>query len=158
MFFRTDGAPSPVSTERQSRTRRPPSCHCGPAVFLTFEEKVPRGADPGNAKRTRKRSTLRVLFFARKNSETVSDELCKATQKQQHKTFCMWLEKVKKTSHTFNDWIYTWSVSRELYTKVTFVFQLFMKRTVPTKTSFRKQSSYFFSSPLSSTWTFNCEI
>ena len=25
MFFRTDGAPSPVSTERQSRTRRPPS-------------------------------------------------------------------------------------------------------------------------------------
>ena len=24
MFFRTDGAPSPVSTERQSRTRRPP--------------------------------------------------------------------------------------------------------------------------------------
>ena len=49
MFFRTDGAPSPVSAERQSRTRRPPSYHCGPAVFLTFEEKVPRGAEQGNA-------------------------------------------------------------------------------------------------------------
>ena len=96
MFFRTDGAPSPVSTERQSRTRRPPSCHCGPAVLLTFEEKVPRGAEQGNGKRTRKRSTLWVLFFARKFSETVSDELCKVSQKQQHKTFCMWLEKVKK--------------------------------------------------------------
>ena len=68
---------------------RPPSCHCGPANLLTFEEKVPRGAEPGNAKRTRKRSTLRVLFFARKFSETVSDELCKVSQKQQHKTFCM---------------------------------------------------------------------
>ena len=49
MFFRTDGAPSPVSAERQSRMRRPPSCHCGPANFLTFEEKVPRGAEQGNA-------------------------------------------------------------------------------------------------------------
>ena len=35
-------------------------------------------------------------LFARKFSETVSDELCKVSQKQQHKTFCMWLEKVKK--------------------------------------------------------------
>ena len=87
MFFRTDGAPSPVSTERQSRTRRPPRGFCGPANFLTFEEKVPRGAEQGNAKRTRKRSTLRVLFFARKISETVSDELCKVSQKQQDKTF-----------------------------------------------------------------------
>ena len=55
MFFRTDGAPSPVSTERQSRTRRPPSCHCGPAKSVTVDEWVPRGADQGNAKRTRKK-------------------------------------------------------------------------------------------------------
>ena len=96
MFFRTDGAPSPVSTERQSRTRRPPRAFCGPAQSVTFDEWVPRGAEQGNAKRTRKRSTLRVLFFARKFSETVSDEICKVSQKQQHKTFCMWLEKVKK--------------------------------------------------------------
>ena len=96
MFFRTDGAPSPVSTERQSRTRRPPRAFCGPAISVTFDEWVPRGAEQGNAKRTRKRSTLRVLFFARKFSETVSDELCKVSQKQQPKTFCMWLEKVKK--------------------------------------------------------------
>ena len=38
MFFRTDGAPSPVSTERQSRTRRPPSCHCGPAISVAFDK------------------------------------------------------------------------------------------------------------------------
>ena len=63
---------------------------------MTFEEQVPRGAEQGNAKRTRKRSTLRVLIFARKFSETVSDELCKVSQKQQHKTFCMWLETIKK--------------------------------------------------------------
>ena len=37
MFFRTDGAPSPVSAERQSRTRRPPRCFCGPAKSVTFE-------------------------------------------------------------------------------------------------------------------------
>ena len=55
MFFRTDGAPSPVSAERQSRTRRPPSCHCGPALSVSFEEQVPRGAEQGNAKRTRKK-------------------------------------------------------------------------------------------------------
>ena len=47
--FEPTGPPSPVSTERRSRMRRPPSCHCGPAVFLTFEEKVPRGAEQGNA-------------------------------------------------------------------------------------------------------------
>ena len=35
MFFRTDGAPSPVSTERQSRTRRPPR-YQGGAVWLCF--------------------------------------------------------------------------------------------------------------------------
>ena len=29
--FEPTGPPSPVSTERQSRMRRPPSCHCGPA-------------------------------------------------------------------------------------------------------------------------------
>ena len=47
--FEPTGPPSPVSTERRSRMRRPPSCHCGPANFLTFEEKVPRGAEQGNA-------------------------------------------------------------------------------------------------------------
>ena len=55
MFFRTDGAPSPVSAERQSRTRRPPSSHCGPAKSVSFEYQVPRGAEQGNAKRTRKK-------------------------------------------------------------------------------------------------------
>ena len=34
MFFRTDGAPSPVSAERQSRTRRPPSTL--KVTWLTF--------------------------------------------------------------------------------------------------------------------------
>ena len=69
-----------------------------------WKEKVPRGAEQGNAKRTRKRSTLRVLFFARKLSETVSDELCKVSQKQQQKTFCMWLEKVKK-DYSYFEWL-----------------------------------------------------
>ena len=41
MFFRTDGAPSPVSTERQSRTRRPPRGFCGPAISVTLDKQVP---------------------------------------------------------------------------------------------------------------------
>ena len=35
--FEPTGPPSPVSTERRSRMRRPPSCHCGPAISVTFE-------------------------------------------------------------------------------------------------------------------------
>ena len=53
--FEPTGPPSPVSTERRSRMRRPPSCHCGPALSVSFEEQVPRGAEQGNAKRTRKK-------------------------------------------------------------------------------------------------------
>ena len=53
--FEPTGPPSPVSTERQSRMRRPPSCHCGPALSVSFEEQVPRGAEQGNVKRTRKK-------------------------------------------------------------------------------------------------------
>ena len=36
MFFRTDGAPSPVSAERQSRTRRPPSTLKVTCVIFVF--------------------------------------------------------------------------------------------------------------------------
>ena len=79
--FEPTGPPSPVSTERRSRMRRPPRGFCGPAISVTLDVWVPRGAEQGNNLRTRERSTLRVLFFARKFSETVSDELCKVSQK-----------------------------------------------------------------------------
>ena len=58
MFLRTDGAPSPVSAERQSRTRRPPRGFCGPAISVTLDKQVPPeggGLERGNAKRTRKK-------------------------------------------------------------------------------------------------------
>ena len=80
MFFRTDGAPSPVSAERQSRTRRPPSCHCGPAISVAFDKQVPPegggGLERGNAKRTRKKEhppgALFLLESLEKRFGTVS--------------------------------------------------------------------------------------
>ena len=45
--FEPTGPPSPVSTERQSRMRRPPSCHCGPAKSVTFEEEGSAGGGAG---------------------------------------------------------------------------------------------------------------
>ena len=47
--FEPTGPPSPVSTERRSRTRRPPRGFCGPAISVTVDEWVPRGAEQGNA-------------------------------------------------------------------------------------------------------------
>ena len=44
MFFRTDGAPSPVSTERQSRTRRPPRGQ-GCVVYYCFLVFASRGGE-----------------------------------------------------------------------------------------------------------------
>ena len=45
--FEPTGPPSPVSTERRSRMRRPPSCHCGPAISVTFEGVVSAGGGAG---------------------------------------------------------------------------------------------------------------
>ena len=53
MFFRTDGAPSPVSTERQSRTRRPPR-YQGGAVSFCFGGKFGTCSHTLRALRTRK--------------------------------------------------------------------------------------------------------
>ena len=115
MFFRTDGAPSPVSTERQSRTRRPPSTGGWPAVpncvGTSFAASFGLGAIDFKACGTRiKRAPEGCSFFARESFETVSDELCKVSQKQRHKMFCMWLEKVKKDFSYFQ-WLNLYLIS-----------------------------------------------
>ena len=53
MFLRTDGAPSPVSAERHSRTRRPPS-YQGGAVWLCFGGIIGACSHKMRALRTRK--------------------------------------------------------------------------------------------------------
>ena len=46
--FEPTGPPSPVSTERRSRMRRPPRAFCGPAISVNLDVWVPRGAEQGN--------------------------------------------------------------------------------------------------------------
>ena len=67
--FEPTGPPSPVSTERQSRMRRPPRGFCGPAISVTLDKQVPPeggGWSGVTLNALAKRSTLRVLFFCSK--------------------------------------------------------------------------------------------
>ena len=74
MFFRTDGAPSPVSTERQSRTRRPPRGQ-GCVVFYCFKVFALRVGEKEQRSTHSQKEHSAGALFARKLSQVKSFNL-----------------------------------------------------------------------------------
>ena len=97
---RPDGAPSPVLLalrRRKADGHLDRSVTCGAWVLWAWFVSIGLGAISFKTCGTRrKRAPEGCSFSARMSCETVSDELCRVSQKQHDKTFCIWSVMVKK--------------------------------------------------------------